>query len=275
MTENCLRLIGGDLRAKSKWFYGENSRSGVLKALLTDGTLAMILYRLMQASHRAHLGPLAMIFNKLNAIFGSCVIGRGADFGPRLVLIHSHGIVINSLVRGGQDLKIEHQVTIGAEQGLSPLLGDDIFLGSGAKILGAVHVGSRVRVGANAVVIKDVPDDSTAVGVPARYILHSEKTRPKDVHAASSGAAVPERGLTTSATGVGLVSRPGSENRIASNTGQSVGALINGDRPLCIFAEREAGHSQCRCLLLDAAGICQHQGRRVHEAEELKVAERI
>ncbi len=131
----------------------------------------MILYRFMQASQRTGLAPLAMIFNKLNSIVGGCVIGRGAEFGPRLVFVHSNGIVINSKVRGGMDVKIEHQVTIGAERGLSPVLGDDVFLGAGAKVLGAVHVGSRVRVGANAVVVKDVPDDTTAVGVPARYIL--------------------------------------------------------------------------------------------------------
>jgi serine O-acetyltransferase len=110
-----------------------------------------------------------MIFNKLN-VLGSCIIGRGADFGPGFVLVHSQGVVINGSVRGGRDIKIEHQVTIGAERGQSPILGDDIFIGAGAKILGSIRIGSNVRVGANAVVVKDVPDHMTAVGVPARYI---------------------------------------------------------------------------------------------------------
>jgi serine O-acetyltransferase len=103
-------------------------------------------------------------------LFRSCVIGRGAEFGPRFVLIHSNGIVINGSVRGGRDIKLEHQVTIGAERGDSPVLGDDLFIGAGAKIIGAVKIGSGVRVGANAVIVKDVPDNVTAVGVPARYI---------------------------------------------------------------------------------------------------------
>lgn len=142
----------------------------MLKAAVTDGTLAMVLYRLMQASQRIGLSPIAMVFNKLNVIMGGCIIGRSAEFGPGFVLIHSNGVVINSAVKGGRDVKVEHQVTIGADRGVSPILGDDVFIGAGAKILGAIRVGSRVRIGANAVVVKDVPDDVTAVGVPARHL---------------------------------------------------------------------------------------------------------
>ena len=60
-----------------------------------------------------------------------------------------------------------HQVTIGAEKSASPVLGDDIFLGAGAKILGAVTIGTGARVGANAVVVNDVPPHCTVVGIPA------------------------------------------------------------------------------------------------------------
>src|SRR3954471_22191874 len=165
-AHSLLALIRSDLQAKAQWLYSETSGRSVVKTLLTDGTFAMIVYRLMQASHRRRLGILAMIFNKVN-VFGGCIIGRGADFGPSFVLIHSIGVVINGAVRGGSDVKIEHQVTIGAERSQSPVLGDDIFIGAGAKIVGAVTIGSRSRIGANAVVIADVPDDATAVGVPA------------------------------------------------------------------------------------------------------------
>ena len=58
-----------------------------MKAATTDGSFAMVTYRLMQASQRIGLTPLAMIFNKLNVIFGGCIIGRGADFGCGFVLI--------------------------------------------------------------------------------------------------------------------------------------------------------------------------------------------
>jgi len=169
------RLIGSDLRAKAEWMYGGNSGRSKLKALVTDGTFAMLVYRLMQASDRHRLAPLSMICTKLNGFFGGCVIGRGADFGPGFVLVHSNGVVINGAVRGGKDIKIEHQVTIGAERGQSPVLGDDIFVGAGAKIIGPVRIGSGVRVGANAVVLADVPDGATAVGVPARCILREHE----------------------------------------------------------------------------------------------------
>ena len=92
---NVLRLIPGDLRAKARWLYGGDDWKQTLKAALTDGTSAMVLYRLMQQSTRSNLAPLAMIFNKLNGVLSSCVIGRGAEFGPEFVLVHAQGVVIN------------------------------------------------------------------------------------------------------------------------------------------------------------------------------------
>jgi serine O-acetyltransferase len=141
----------------------------VFKAFLTDGTYAMVVYRLMQSMRRLHLGPLVMLFNKLN-VLGGCIMGRGAEFGPGFVLIHSNGVVINSSVRGGARVFLEHQVTIGAEKEAAPVLGDDVFIGAGAKILGDVRIGNNVKIGANAVVITDIPDGATAVGVPARVV---------------------------------------------------------------------------------------------------------
>ena len=163
-------LMRSDVRAKADWVYGVVTPRTVIKTLLTDGTFAMIVYRLMQASQRLHLALPAMIFNKLNVIFGRCIIGRRAEFGPGFVLIHSDGVVINSAVRGGADVRLEHAVTIGAEKNASPVLGDDVFIGAGAKILGGVRIGSHVRIGANAVVVDDVPDDVTVAGVPARVV---------------------------------------------------------------------------------------------------------
>ena len=163
-------LIRSDVRAKAEWVYGSVSGKSVLKAFCTDGTFAMIVYRLMQASQRAHLAPLAMLFNKINVVFGRCIIGRNATFGPGFVLVHSYGVVINSSVKGGSGVKLEHQVTIGAEKERAPVLGDNVFVGAGAKVLGSVRVGSDTKIGANAVVVSDVPDGATAVGVPARIV---------------------------------------------------------------------------------------------------------
>lgn len=163
-------LIAGDIRAKSQWCYESNRWSAMIKTLLTDGTSAMILYRLMQWSRRWHLAPLEMLFNKLNVICCNCIIGRGAEFGPGLVLIHSTGIVINGQVRGGEHIYIEHQVTIGAQGRISPTLGDRVFIGAGAKIVGPVTIGSDTKIGANAVVVNDIPAGATAVGIPAKVV---------------------------------------------------------------------------------------------------------
>ena len=163
-------LIRSDLRAKARWLYENDSARNIAKTLLTDGTFAMLTYRLMQASQHYRLVPLAMLFNKINVMLGQCIIGRGAEFGPEFVLIHSQGIVINTGVRGGRGVMLEHQVTIGAEKRQAPVLGDDVFIGAGAKVIGTLRVGNKTKIGANAVVTKDVPDGATAVGIPARVI---------------------------------------------------------------------------------------------------------
>jgi len=165
-----IQTIREDIRCKAMWCYGNDARPAMFKALLTDGTAAMLFYRAMQWSRRHRLTPLECMFNKLNAVLCNCIIGRGAEFGPGFVLIHSTGVVINGAVRAGRGVHIEHQVTIGAERRQSPALGDDIFIGAGAKIIGRVTIGDGARVGANAVVLQDVPDHHTAVGVPARII---------------------------------------------------------------------------------------------------------
>ena len=164
------RLVMSDIRAKAEWNYERTDWKALLRTLVTDGTAAMVLYRLMQWSTGKGLTPLAFLFNKLNTLFSNCIIGCGASFGPRLVLIHATGVVINSTVRGGSDILIEHQVTIGAERRRAPVLGNGVFIGAGAKVIGSVRIGDDVRIGANAVVVDDVPAHCTVVGVPARIV---------------------------------------------------------------------------------------------------------
>lgn len=177
-----LGLVLSDLQAKALWCYESGSAAALLRVLLTDGTPAMLLYRLMQTSARLRLAPLEMLFNRLNSVCCNCIIGRGADFGPRFVLIHATGVVINGGVRGGSGVHLEHEVTIGAEKREAPRLGNDVLVGAGAKIIGSVTVGDGARVGANAVVVHDVPAHTTVVGIPARVV----RTR------TSEGVGVPQ-----------------------------------------------------------------------------------
>jgi serine O-acetyltransferase len=183
---NFFQTVGEDLRAKCRWCYASDRWTAVLKVFFTDGTTAMILYRLMQWARRWRLSPLEMLFNKLNVVCCNCIIGRGAEFGPGLVLLHSTGVVINGQVRGGANVYIYHQVTIGAERRQSPILGNNVFIGAGAKIIGSIAIGDGARIGANAVVIDDVPPHCTAVGIPARVVRrHTLESPPPE--AASSG----------------------------------------------------------------------------------------
>ena len=157
-----------DLRAKQELYSQYGPPCGMLKAAVTDGTLANILYRCQELLAEAHLPVLALVPHCLNKWINGCVIGVHARFGPGLVLVHPIGVVINSAVRGGAGVVIESGVVIGDNRGRSPVLGDGVFLGSGAKVIGGVSLGRFSRIGANAVVLDDVPEGATAVGIPAR-----------------------------------------------------------------------------------------------------------
>lgn len=175
-----LRMLGEDLRQKAQMHFGSDGTAAVIKVLAVDGTPSMVLYRLMQGSRDAGLGPLAMVFNKMNSIFCNCIIGRGADFGPGFVLFHATGVVINGQVKGGANVHLQHEVTIGDDGigSLSPQLGSNIRIGAGAKVIGPITIGDGARIGANAVVVKNVDADTTVVGIPARPVKRREKAEP-------------------------------------------------------------------------------------------------
>jgi serine O-acetyltransferase len=169
-----------DLRRKAAWYEYPDTTRSMLRMLFSDGSTAQILYRAMRFCQTHHLKLLAFFLYRLNAAIGHLVIGRDAEFGPGLVILHSFGIVVNSSVRAGKNLVMEHGVTIGAEKGQSPLLGDNVFIGAGAKIIGPVRIGSDVKIGANAVVTRDLPDGATAVGVPARVVkVYGQRVPPQ------------------------------------------------------------------------------------------------
>jgi len=99
-------------------------------------------------------------------------IHPGARIGRRFFIDHGMGVVIGETAEVGDDVTLYHGVTLGGtswEKGKRhPTLGDDVVVGAGAKILGPISVGSGARVGSNAVVLRDVPEGATMVGIPAR-----------------------------------------------------------------------------------------------------------
>jgi serine O-acetyltransferase len=168
-------ILKEDLQAKARWYAGPQGTPSLLRMLASDGTFTSILYRASRFCYHHHLGWIGAFFSQLNPILTHATIGRGASFGPGLVIVHSVGLVINTNVRGGRNIVMEHDVTIGAEKGATPVLGDNIFIGAGARIIGGVRIGNNVRIGANAVVVKDVPDEATVVGVPARIVRMGDR----------------------------------------------------------------------------------------------------
>jgi serine O-acetyltransferase len=166
-------IIIDDFKAKAQWLYGTQKTAHVFRALLSDASLSMMLYRSMTffGSHTM-TKPIAAVLQKVNAIICGAVIGRGAKFGRGFVILHSVGIVINGKVKGGDDIVLESGVVIGEEKRGCPVLGCKIFIGSGAKVFGNITIGSNVTIGANAVVNKSLPDNTVAVGIPAKVIRY-------------------------------------------------------------------------------------------------------
>ena len=93
--------------------------------------------------------------------------------GPPSITDHGiNGIVIAGGAKIGKNVVISHQVTIGRSRGLAPVIGDNVYIGPGAKIFGGIHVGNNVRIGANCVVFQDVPDNATIVLGKPRIVEH-------------------------------------------------------------------------------------------------------
>jgi serine O-acetyltransferase len=133
----------------------------------------VVLYRLSHHFYRNKLGWAAKLFSMLNFWCFGIEIAMRCEIGPGLYLPHTVGTVISARSIGAR-ATIFQQVTLGAKEvdfaftdERRPELGDDVLVGTGAKVLGGLKIGHRAKIGANAVVVKDIPDDAVAVGVPA------------------------------------------------------------------------------------------------------------
>jgi serine O-acetyltransferase len=163
-----MRNITADLKRKQQIFAEDGAQVSMLRICIADGTSANVIYRCMRwcASHR--LGLIAYFFQWLNKFMNGCIIGSGANFSAGFVIMHPVGIVINSKVVGGMNITLESGVVIGDEKGQSPILENNIFVGSGAKIIGSLTVADNVKIGANAVLTKNAEKGATMLGIPAK-----------------------------------------------------------------------------------------------------------
>lgn len=146
------------------------SRSDVV--LNSPGLQAIWSYRL--AHHlwqQPRLKPVARSLSTVTRALTGVEIHPGATIGKRFFIDHGMGVVIGETAEVGDDVMLYHGVTLGgrslAKVKRHPTVGDRVTIGAGARILGAIEVGDDAQVGANAVVVKDVPDGAIATGVPA------------------------------------------------------------------------------------------------------------
>src|SRR5205807_7133394 len=118
--------------------------------------------------HRRRIRFLPMFLHRLNLTLHGLDIPPTVPFGPRAYIPHPVGTVVMA-ERIGSGVTLVSGVTLGMRnEHAFPSLGDNVYVGAGARVLGGVRIGNNVSVGANAVVLSDVPDNSIAVGVPAR-----------------------------------------------------------------------------------------------------------
>jgi serine O-acetyltransferase len=155
------------------------ARSFLEVLLLYQGLHALINYRLAHLLYKMKLFFLARLLSQLGRHFTGIEIHPGATIGKGLFIDHGMGVVIGETAVIGDNVTLYQGVTLGgtgkAKGKRHPTLGDNVVVGTGAKILGNITIGANSYVGANAVVIKDVPVNSTVVGVPGRITKQDGK----------------------------------------------------------------------------------------------------
>ena len=166
----------GLLREDVRCVFGRDPAArGTFEVLTTyPGVHALIAHRLTHALWRRGWRYPARLISFLARVVSNVDIHPGARIGRRFFIDHGAGVVIGETAEIGDDVTLYHGVTLGGTTWNAgkrhPTLGDNVVVGAGAKILGAITIGHRVRVGANSVVVKSVPADRTVVGIPARVV---------------------------------------------------------------------------------------------------------
>jgi serine O-acetyltransferase len=140
------------------------------------GLHAVIFHKIANSLYKIKIPIIPRFISHVSRWITGIEIHPGAKFGKRVFIDHGKGVVIGETTEIGNDVVIYQGVTLGGTSTKKvkrhPTLGNDIVVGCGAKILGNVKIGDGCQIGANSVVIKDVPPNSTVVGIPARIVIH-------------------------------------------------------------------------------------------------------
>lgn len=148
----------------------------VLAACFNPRLLPIVFLRVSGFFYRHHLGALSKFFTLLNVLLFGIEVSSRVKIGGGLFLPHTVGTVIGA-ASIGENVTIMQGVTLGAKEPdmhfnamTRPVIGNHVLIGAGAKVIGNVTVGDYAKIGANAVVVNDIPAYAVAVGVPARVI---------------------------------------------------------------------------------------------------------
>ena len=154
---------------------------GFLFACLNPRLMPVALIRLSEWFYIHRLGPLSKLCSMLNVIFFGIEVSPKVKIGGGLFLPHTVGTVLGAQSIGA-NVTIMQGVTLGAKEpdmqfisSTRPVIGNDVLIGAGAKVIGQVYVGDFAKIGANAVVLTDVPTCGVAIGVPARVLIRQPR----------------------------------------------------------------------------------------------------
>src|SRR6478672_8335103 len=155
--------------------------TSTLEVLLTyPGLHALIFHRASSALRHRDLPVAARLVSHVGRFLTGIEIHPGAAIGRRLFIDHGMGVVIGETAIVGDDVTMYQGVTLGGtgkDTGKRhPTLGNDVVVGTGAKILGNIRIGDFVKIGAGSVVVRPVPDHSTVVGIPGRVVSDLDPT---------------------------------------------------------------------------------------------------
>ena len=154
----------------------------ILSIILTyPGVKAVFFHKISNFFYVADFNLIARIISQATRFFTGIEIHPGAKIGKNLFIDHGMGVVIGETSEIGKNVTIYHAVTLGGiapsvdsdsqrNEKRHPTIGDDVVIGSGAQIIGPVKVGNGSRIAANAVVVNNVPENATMVGIPAKVV---------------------------------------------------------------------------------------------------------
>jgi serine O-acetyltransferase len=143
-------------------------------ALCYPGFHAILFHRLSHRLYTAGVPLIPRVISQFSRFLTGIEIHPGAKIGRRFFIDHGMGVVIGETTEIGDDVLLYQNVTLGGtgnEQGKRhPTIGNNVVVGTGAKVLGGIRIGNHVKIGAGSVVVHSVPDHSTVVGIPGRVV---------------------------------------------------------------------------------------------------------